>query len=88
MYSHNMVVSPSLLYVSSKKPVLSLRICLQPHLSHFPVCHEACGTQCQHVNRNVIHLVAAPLVMLSIPATSGQANKVSNMGTHAREEKE
>ena len=44
------------------------------------VCHKALGRQCRHVNKNVIHLVAVLLVMLSTPATGSQENKVLNRG--------
>lgn len=43
--------------------------------------------QCQHVNGNVIRVVAVLLVMLSTPATGCQANKVSNKANHAKEER-
>lgn len=66
--------------------VLSVCFSAAPSLPS-SVCPEAWERQCQHVNRYVILLVAVLLAMLSTPATGSQANKVSNRGNHAREER-
>lgn len=69
----------------SDNPVFSVRISPQTHPSLTLFVMKPGGRQCQHVNRNVIHMVAAPLVMLSTPATGSQANKVANRGNPAQE---
>lgn len=68
----------------SYNPVFSVRISPQTHPSLALFVMKPGGRQCQHVNRNVIHVVAAPLVMLSTPATGSQANKVANRGNRVQ----